>query len=155
MKIDLEEVESLLLQKKVVEPAKVQEIIRDLTKIAEENKEANASEKEPKSKWEHVIILEDKEGILAGKEIAGYVVQQQDGQDAGLVLSKIHDAAVAQNDSAKKKKFLITNFSEAFSGLKTKNLKEKGIRIKTKHLTRVLVTDGNFRVGAPAAQSND
>lgn len=154
MKVDIEEVEALLLEKKIVEPSKVQEIVRDLVKVAEEVKEENAANKEPKAKWEWVIVLHDKDGVLAGKEIAGWVVQQKDGQDSNLVLSKLQDAAAAQNESAKRKKFMITNFVELFEGLKSKFTKEKGVRVKTKELTRVILTDGKF-VGQAPARSND
>jgi len=144
MKVSLENVEAILLEKKV-EPLKVQEIIKDLTQAAEEEKEERQSEAEPKSKWEFVIVLNDKDGLLKDKEIAGWVVQQRDGQDAGLVLSKLADAAKNQNESAKRKKNMITDIVGLFDSLKAKWTKEKGVRIKTKELTRVIITDGKLK----------
>jgi hypothetical protein len=155
MKIDIEEVESVLLEKKI-EPKKVQEIIRALTEVAEE---VAAQPEDPavdadglpadtgadsgeKVKWEYVIVLNDKEGYLKDKEIAGWVVQQEENADAGLIVSKLTDAAKNQNESAKRKKSRLDNLTDIFEGLKTKFLKSKKVRIKTKELTRVIVTDG-------------
>ena len=82
---------------------------------------------------------------LEGKiteDFTAWVVQQKEGEDTGLVLSKLADAAKAQNESAKKKKTLIKSFVELFEGLKAKWAKEKGVRIKTKDLVRVLTVNG-------------
>jgi len=142
MKVPLENVEEILLKKKI-DPAKIQEILKDLTKAAEEEKEEREANK-VKTKWEYVIVLNDKDGLLKDKEIAGWVVQQRDGQDAGLILSKLADAAKAQNDSAKRKKFIIDDLAGLFEGLKSAFAKEKGLRVKTKELTRVVVTEGKL-----------
>jgi len=144
MKIAIEEVESLLLEKKF-DSAKVAEIVRELEKVAEEIKEDNKANAAPKQKWEYVIVLHDKEGFLKDKEIAGWVVQQEADADAGTVLSKLVDAAKTKNTSGKRKKrSVITNFVELFESLKAKFAKEKKLRVKTKELTRVLLTDGKF-----------
>lgn len=140
MKINIEEVESVLLKKKV-EQNKVSEIIKELNEIVEELK----NDPKEKQKWEYVIVLHDKEGYLKDKEIAGWVVQQHENENADLVLSKLSSAAKGQNDSAKRKKSFITNMTELFESLKPKNLvKSKGVRIKTKELTRVVLTDGKL-----------
>jgi hypothetical protein len=157
MKISIDEVESVLLEKKF-DPTKVQEVIRALEEIAEEVAtevttdvvDENGlpvdlgSELVPKLKWEYVIVLNDKEGFLKDKEIAGWVVQQEENADAGLVVSKIMDAAKTQNETAKRKRNYISNLVEAFESVKPKFTKEKKVRIKTKDLTRVIVTNGKF-----------
>lgn len=143
MKVTLENVESILLERKI-EPLKVKEIIKDLEQAAEEEKEDRQANADPKLKWEYVIILNDKDGVLKDKEIAGWVVQQKEGQDAGLVLSKLSDAAKEQNESAKRKN-TISDLVGLFESLKAKWTKEKGVRVKTKELTRVIVTDGHMR----------
>lgn len=141
MKINIEEVESVLLKKKV-EQGKVTEIIKELNEIVEELKN---EPKEEKIKWEHVIVLQDKDGILKDKEIAGWVVQQHENDDAGTILSRISGAARNQNEAAKRKKNVITTMTELFEGLKPKFVvKDKKVRIKTKELTRVIVTDGKL-----------
>ena len=102
------------------------------------------SEDLPKVKYEYVIILNDKEGHLTDKEIAGWVVQQEENADAGLVLHKLKEAAKDQNEKAKRKKNAITTLEDLFDGLKSKFLKSKNIKIKTKDLTRVIVSNGKF-----------
>jgi hypothetical protein len=144
MKISIDEIESVLLEKKI-DKVKISEIISDLTKAAEEEKEDRQANADPKSKWEYVIVLNDKDGVLNEKEIAGWVVQQKEGQDIGLVVSKLTDAAKVQNESAKRKKSMITDLVSLFESLKPKFTKEKGLRIKTKELTRVIVTNGKLR----------
>ncbi len=155
MNIAIEEVESVLLEKKF-EPTKVQEVIRALEEIAAElqaEKEKEAAEaldadglpQDPgadagqKTKWEYVIVLNDKENYLKDKEIAGWVVQQEENADAGLILSKLSDAAKDQNESAKRKKNKLASLEDIFDGLKAKFLKSKKVRIKTKDLTRVII----------------
>ena len=141
MKIDISEVESTLLEKHF-DPMKVQEVIRDLEKIIEELKADK--DQTPKSKYNFVIVLNDKEGYLDGKEIAGWVVQNEEGEDPNLILSKLRESTKAQNEVTKKKKNFITDLLSAFEYLKPKFVKEKKLKIKTKELTRVLITNGKF-----------
>ena len=143
MKIDIEEVESALLEKKF-DPVKVSEVIKTLEKVAEEIKADNKANAMPKQNWEHIIILNDKDGLLKNKEMSGWVVQQEAEADAGLVLSKLIDAAKTQNEAAKRKKNVIKDFVALFESLKPKFAKEKKVRVKTKELVRVLLTDGEF-----------
>lgn len=169
MNINIEEVEAVLLEKKI-EPNKVNEIIRALEEIAkevateapEEATDADGLPTDvgadglPKIKWETVIVLHDKEGYLKDKEIAGWVVQQEENADAGLILSKLADAAKTQNTSGKRKKSkgIISNFVELFESLKPKFTKAKKVKIKTKDLTRVILTDGKF-AGSPVPKQDD
>lgn len=141
MKLSIEEIGNILTQNKV-EPEKVQSIIKDCEKVAEEIK----ADKDPtsKSKYEFVIILNDKENVLAGKEIAGWVVQQEITEDAGIIITKLESAATNQNEASKQKKTRIQGgLVNIFSHLKSKFLKEKKLKIKTKDLTRVIVVHEN------------
>lgn len=141
MKIDIEQIEATLLERKI-DAIKVQEILKDLTQAAEEEKEDRKAEKGPTEKWEHIVILNDPEGKIKD-EVTAWVVQQRGGQDSGLVLGKLADAAKTQNDSAKRKKNVIKTFKDLFECLKPKFTKEKGVKIKTKIPVRVLVVSGN------------
>ena len=138
-KVALEEVESVLLQHKVQDTSS---IISDLLKIVEELKADRDAD--PKPKWEHVIVLHDPDKKLAGQEFTGWVVQIEEGQDAGTILSKIGDSVKTANDSAKKKKLVIKTLSDAFKYLKPKFIKEKKIKLKTKEEVRVLLSDGEL-----------
>ena len=139
MKVDLENVEAILLEKKI-EPVRVQEIIKDLIQAAEEEK-ADRSSNSPKAKWENIVVINDPENKLKDEYVA-WVVVQQEGQDSGLILSKLVDACKTQNEASKRKKNIITNFGELFESLKPKFLKEKGLKIKTKVAVRVLKVNG-------------
>lgn len=141
MKVDIEQIEATLLERKI-DPAKVQEVIKDLVQAVEEDKADAIANAAPKLKWEHVIMLNDPDAKLAGMEFTGWVIQQKEGQDAGLVFGKLADAAKEHNDSAKKKKLLIKSYQDVFAYLKAKFTKEKGLRIKTKEPVRVLVVSG-------------
>jgi hypothetical protein len=141
-KISIEEVESKLLEYKV-DPTKVQQIISDLEKVVEELKE----EKQTlinKQKWEFIVVLNDKEGLLKDKEIGAWVVQQPVDGDANLILSKLADAAKAQNEVTKKKANIINDLTSLFEHLKSKFTKEKNIRIKSKEMVRVIITEGKM-----------
>lgn len=143
MKIDLETVEATLLEKKI-DNIKVQEIIKELTVAVEEEKEERAANSAPKAKWEHIIVLNDPDGNLITGEVMGWVVQQRQGEDAGKILSGLCDAAKSQNETAKRKKNLITSFIDLFGSLKSKFLKEKNLRIKTKEAVRVLIVNNKL-----------
>ena len=142
-KVALDEVEAKLLEHKV-ESDKVQEIISELEKVVQELKEERQAEAGEKQKMEYVIVLHDKEGLLKDKEIAGWVVQQEENEDPNLILSKLTDAAKNQNEATTKKKNFITDLKSLFEGLKSKFTKEKKVKIKTKELTRVIIVDGKL-----------
>lgn len=142
MMVDIENVEAILLEKKI-DPPKVSEILRDLTKAAEEDKQERKANADPKQKWEHVIILNDPEGKIKD-DFTGWVVQQRAGQDAALIIGKLQDGAKSQNETSKRKKTLLKCFVDIFEALKpTFIVKEKGVRIKTKEAVRVICINGN------------
>jgi hypothetical protein len=159
MKIELEKIKTTMIENGIdettVEAVMTQlEAEAELSETQEESTETEEtdtnedltdnSEDLPKVKYEYVIILNDKEGYLKDKEIAGWVVQQEENADAGMILGKMKDAAKDQNETAKKKTSRITSMEDMFDGLKPKWLKSKNIRIKTKDLTRVIISNGSF-----------
>ncbi|HOT88634.1 MAG TPA: hypothetical protein PLC59_04020 [Bacteroidales bacterium] len=140
MKVSIEQIEATLLEKKIELP-KVREIIKDLQQVIEEEKAEREANKVPKAKWEYLIFINDPEKKIE-TELTGWVVKQLEGQDASLCASKLIDAAQTQNESTKRKKSLITGFGELFSALKSKFLKEKGLKICTKEAVRVITVNG-------------
>ena len=141
MKVTLENVEAILLERQIEQP-KVDAILRDLQKAIEEEKAEAGATAGPKNKWEHIIILNDPENKIKADEITGWVVVQEEGEDAGIILSKFRDAAKEQNEAAKRKKSLLTGFGEVFQNLKSKFLKSRKLKIKTKEAVRVLTVNG-------------
>ncbi len=139
-KVSLENVEAILLERKV-EPIKVAEILKDLEQTIAEEKEDRQATSEKKKKWETVIFVNDPDKKL-GTDFTGWVVKQLEGQDNALIIGKLTDAAKTQNESSKRKKSLITGFGELFSAIKTKFLKEKGLKVCTKEAVRVIGVNG-------------
>lgn len=141
MKIDIEEVQGVLEERQVPE---VKAIIDDLNKIIQEiqaEREANA---ENRPKYEHIVIINDPSGKLAAEKmdetLTAYVVQQEEGEDAGVIISKLRDAANEQNENAKSKKSRLASIKDIFDGLKSKYLKDKKLKIKTKDPVRILLS---------------
>ena len=157
MKIEIEKIRTAMQENNIDQPT-IEAVIEKLEAEAalEEAQQPEEVEEDPapdadvddndlpKVKYEYVIILNDKDGHLKDKEIAGWVVQQEENADAGLILSKMKDATKEQNETAKRKKNTITTLVDMFDGLKSKFLKSKNIKIKTKDLTRVIISNGKF-----------
>ena len=144
-KIALEEVQGVLEERKVPNAS---QIIKDLEQIIAELQAEKEANKEEKPKYEYIVVLNDPSGKLAAEKmdevVTAFVVQQEEGEDAALVLSKISDAAKEQNEGAKTKKSRLQNMRDIFDGLKSKYLKEKKVKIKTKEPVRVVLTTGNI-----------
>ena len=139
MKIDIEEVENILLQHKVSDtPA----ILKDLETVIAELKAEREANKEQKNKWEYLGVLNDPSGKLKAEKmdevLTAYVIKQEEGEDAGSVFTKLSDAAKQQNETAKKKKSRLSNIRDIFEALKPKFLKDKKLKISTKTPVRIL-----------------
>jgi len=157
MKIDIEKIETAMSENGIDEEVIAAVITQLKSEMAEEELQPEVEEESPtnedltdnsedlpKVKYEYVIVLNDKEGYLKDKEIAGWVVQQEENADAGLIVSRISDAVKDQNAGAKRKKHSMTNLTEAFESLKSKWLTPKKLKIKTKDLTRCIISDGKL-----------
>lgn len=137
-KISIEEVESALL-KQNLDKQVVATVIKDLTEVVQEEKENRDTT--PKQKNEFLIVLSDPNDELKDRDLTGWVVQMKQGDDAGLVLDKIRQAAHDTNAAKKRKKNIIKTLTCAFSGIKRAFLKSRNIMIKTKHPVRVLIAN--------------
>ena len=157
MKIDIEKIETAMSENGIDEEVIAAVITQLKSEMGEEELQPEVEEESPtnedltdnsedlpKVKYEYVIVLNDKEGYLKDKEIAGWVVQQEENADAGLIVSRISDAVKDQNAGAKRKKHSMTNLTEAFESLKSKWLTPKKLKIKTKDLTRCIISDGKL-----------
>lgn len=139
-KIDLEEVESVLEQRNIPNRSDIMHDLEEIIKELQAEKEAN---KETRPKYEYIVVLNDPQGFLNTKkyddQLTAYVVQQEEGQDAGIILSKLTDAAKEQNEAAVNAKTRLQSLRDIFDGLKAKYLKEKKVKIKTKEPVRILL----------------
>jgi molybdopterin converting factor small subunit len=141
MKYDLAQIEATLQDRKVDQPT-ITSIIKDLEQVAQEEQEEKEANKLPQKKWQHVVFANDPENKI-GTETEVWVVVYEEGTDAGTVLQKLRDAGQQQNETAKRKKSRLTTLGEVFQGVKTKFLKDKKIKIKTKESVRLIPIDGS------------
>ena len=122
MKIELEKIKDTMLENGIeetivnavitqLEADAAEEITPEVDEEVPTNDDLTDNDEDlPKVKFEYVIILNDKEGYLKDKEIAGWVVQQEENTDTGTILSKLKDAAKDQNETVKKKANIIRSF---------------------------------------------
>jgi hypothetical protein len=142
MKYDLDQIRTTLEDQKVSQPI-ITAVIKDLEQAALEDQEEKEANKLPQQKWEHLFFLNNADGKYTSEEMTGWVVTFHEGTDAGSVLQKIKDSAQEQNEAAKRKKNKLTNLGEVFEGIKTKFLKDKKVKVKTKIAIRVIPVDGS------------
>lgn len=142
MKIDIDELPSVLKQQGV-EQEKIKSIVLAAETVALAAKEDSKGDGLPKAKNEFLVVA--FEADLKTENPLAYVVTQKEGEDVGLVLSRLSDAAREFNGTKKGKKHPITSFGELFSFIKRKFVKNQpgGLNIKTKEQVRVLVIKEN------------
>ena len=139
-KVSIENVEAILLDRKIDQPT-VTAIIKDLEQSIEEEKEDREANKLPQKKWEYIVYLNDPEGKITG-DFDAWIATYLEGTDAATVLQKLRDGAKEQNEAAKRKKNKLTTLGEVFQGIKTKFIKDKGVKVKTKESVRVIPVNG-------------
>lgn len=140
MKIDLDTVKSALLEAKI-DKDKINLITRNLEVMAEEEKSEREAEKGPKAKNEFLVVLPIFDETMKPEDYTAYVVTQKENEDAGLLLSRISDAARLFNETKKGKKNPFVSLVDVFGHIKRKFVKDVpgGINIKTKEPVRVIV----------------
>lgn len=137
MKLDIQELPKLL-QAQNIEQEKIKQIILAAENLAATIKEENKVESdEPKKKNEFLVVMYKTDieqahlGIIDSP--LAYVVTQKEGEDAGLVLGRLSDAAREFNGTKKGKKRPILSFGDLFSSIKRKFVKNQpgGININS------------------------
>lgn len=141
-KVSIEQIEATLLERKIDQPT-VAAVIKDLMQAIEEEKQEKEDNKLPKLKHEYTIIINDPDGKITD-EFDGWVVTSEETVDKGTIIQKLRDSALEQNEAAKRKKNKLTTLGEVFEGIKTKFLKDKKIKVKTKISVRVLTVNGKL-----------
>ena len=139
-KISIEEVKQALEEAKV-EKDKIFQITKNLEIAAEEAKLVKQSDGEPKKKNEFLVVLPMFDPNLKPEDYTAYVFTQKEGEDSGLLLSRVSDAARSYNETKKGNKYPFTSLIEVFGHLKRKFYKnvQGGINLKTKEAVRVIV----------------
>jgi len=140
MKFNIEQIQATLEAQKIDQP-KIAAVIHELEQVAQEEAEEKEANKLPKLKHEYTIIVNDPEGKIT-EEFDGWVVTSEESVDKATIISRLRDAAKEQNEAAKRKKNKLTTLGEVFEGIKTKFLKDKKVKVKTKISVRVLTVNG-------------
>ena len=143
IKLTIEEVITAL-QKTNVEKEKQQNIVNYLNKVVEQERIEKQENAQPKSKNEFGVIIYSNDGKLDGLELTASVYTIKEGEDHGLVLGKISQAAKEQTAAAKRKRFNIESIGAACQNLKRKFLKDKNVNIKTKNPVRVIISNNGL-----------
>ena len=146
MKLTLEEIQEVL-SKKVKDSSIVNSILKDLEKVVEDKKEELNEVKVPKLKNEFAIVMIDEAGKYKDVEMTGYIVKYKEGDDTGLILSRLSDSARAFNGTKKGSKAPLTSMTEIFGYLKSKFIKASGVSklaIMTKEPVRVIISSNKL-----------
>jgi hypothetical protein len=146
MKIETSDLPKIL-ESQGLEKTKISAIVSAAETLAKKIREENKVDSdEPKKKNEFLVAM-FKSDLVSETPLA-YVLTQKEGEDAGLVLGRLSNAAREFNMTKRGKKRPILGLAECFSSLKRKFVKAEagGINVKTKQAVRVLVMDGDSLV---------
>lgn len=120
----------------------VVKIQKAFEKVAKEEKADRDANREPKQKFEHVILLSDPTGVIPkGTELVGWVTKIKEGEDPGSVLDRIIRGIRNFNLSKKGKKSPATSIGDGIEGATRKFFKAEEIQVLTKESVRIVFTD--------------
>lgn len=140
MSIKLDDLQQILIEAGVKDPALRSEII----KVARETENDNKAEKEdngPKTKNQFGVVLLDPDGKVKGLELTALVVQIPEDDSLATTLDRIYRASYDFNATKKGQKLPVKTLYEAASHVKRKFFKEANIMVKTKVPVQVVVSD--------------
>lgn len=121
-----------------IDPNLRKDIISKYEELSLEEKNEKSTERRKKGKKQYVVTLKSEKDI-SDIEIVAAVWQIGENDDPAMLIDKIRTAAVDSNLAARKKKFLITSFSDCISFLKPKWLKNQGVKRLSRDWERTVV----------------
>lgn len=74
----------------------------------------------PRLKSQHVILVSDPTGLLKGHDLAGWVLQVEEGVNPSVVLARLKTAASTYNESKKGRLYPVKTVGEALEGVPRK-----------------------------------
>jgi len=137
-KVDLDTLQ-IILERNEVDARLTAQIISDIQERIKLDK-MEAEEKEPPMKKKYVFVASDPEGVLAGKELVGWVVQIPDDQSEFTVEEKIFMAAAEYNRSKKGRRDPAKTVGEACERVPAKLFREQQLWVKNKEAAYLLPT---------------
>jgi len=143
-KIDLEEVEQLLLRNNVPE-ATVVKVLTDAAAILKEEKEERQKEKVPGEKFGHVVVISDPENkIPRDVEFTAFVVKHRMDVDLATIPEKLQLVARDSNSTKKNSKNPVRTVGELFHWVKRRFWKSYAIYGITKDPVRVFLSSNQL-----------
>ena len=134
------------LQAILIEAGLPVELRSKVVKVALEYEDAKKEEKDeegkPKSKNKFTVLIRGDKSIVELVQQA-WIVQTKEDQDDSTLIDRLRIATARHNSAAKKQKWHIELWRDAFAFLKSKTTKdpEVAVAIKTKVPVRVLVLE--------------
>lgn len=129
-KIDVETLK-FILQRNETDIRKINDIMQEIEMElkAEEEERAN---RPPPVKKQFSIVLADNDGILADKDLTGWVVQIPEDDSVTVAPERITRAAYEYNTTPKGRRMPVQTIGEACEAVTAKFFKEQNIWVKTK-----------------------
>jgi hypothetical protein len=129
-KIDIDTLK-FILQRNETDIRKINVIMQDIEMElkAEEEERAN---RPPAVKKQYSIVLADNDGLLADKDLTGWVVQIPEDDSVTVAPERIIRAAYEYNTTPKGRRMPVQSIGEACEAVTAKFFKEQNIWVKTK-----------------------
>jgi hypothetical protein len=128
-----------IIKKHKVEPAVLREIVEEMNELTAPA--ADEDIKPPAPKKQFVILLSDPAGLLAGKDLTGWVVQIPENASPFTTPDRIFKGAYDFNASKRGRLLPVKTVGEALESASAKYFKEAELWVKTKLPVAVVVTD--------------
>ena len=136
-KIEINQVAELL-KRHQVPPESLRSLVEEMNLLVQ----ADADQApEPIVKKQHVILISDPEGHIAGHDFAGFVLQIPETESPVTTLERIYRGAYEYNASKKGRLLPVKTVGEAIESVPAKFFKEAEVWAKTKFPVLVLTTD--------------
>lgn len=97
----------------------------------------------PKKKNQFVVVVSDPNNSIT-QNLAGWVLQIPEDEDAQAVVENIKKAAYNFNASKKGQKYPVSSIGQAIGDVSSKFFKPYYVKIKTKEPVQVVVTDNKL-----------
>ena len=132
-----------ILQRNVNDVRKINDIMQDinLELQAEEEEKAN---RPPPVKKQFSIVLADSEGLLADKDLTGWVVQIPEDDSVTAAPERIIRAAYEYNTTPKGRRMPVQTIGEACEAVTAKLSKEQNVWVKTKVPVLAVATENKI-----------
>ena len=129
--------------KKVLDLLNAEVVSVDATPEPADTSTEKEGDSEPKKKNQLVIVVSDPNGIIK-QDLAGWVLQIPEDEDAQDVVKNVKKAAYNFNASKKGQKYPVSSIGQALGDVSNKFFKPYFVKVKTKEPVTVVVTDNKL-----------